>query len=49
MRQTYQLFLNGEFYGSGDLRYMNELISDYVVTCRLYGKDEVDFKVVKKK
>lgn len=39
---------NGKFYGSGSLRYIKELFVDYVITCKMYDKDEVDFKIMKK-
>lgn len=44
---TYKCFLNGKFYGSGNAQYMKELFNDYVVIKRMYGKKEVDFKIVK--
>jgi hypothetical protein len=43
----YRLFINGEFYGGGPLRYMHELIRDYVITNRMYGRKQVEFKIVK--
>jgi hypothetical protein len=43
----YKCYLNGKFYGSGDLEYMKELFVDYVVTCKMYGKSEVDFKIMR--
>jgi hypothetical protein len=49
MKQTYICILNGKFYGSGSLAYMNELFTDYVNKHQLYGKDEVEFKIIKKK
>jgi len=33
------------FYGSGDMPYIMELLNDYLNTCRMYGKKEVDFKI----
>lgn len=45
----YKCFINGEFYGIGDLDYMRELFVDYVVTCKMYGKDEIEWKIVKTK
>ncbi|MGZ9868219.1 hypothetical protein ACU3L3_07330 [Priestia endophytica] len=44
----YTMFVNGRFYGSGDLLYMKELFATYVVTCGMYDKDEVTFKIEKK-
>lgn len=44
---VFKCYLNGKFYGSGDLHYMHELFKDYVLDCGMYGKDEVDFKIVK--
>lgn len=43
----FKCYLNGKFYGSGDLHYMYELFRDYVITNELYGKDIVEFKIVK--
>ena len=47
MKTTYECYLNGEFYGSGDLYYMKELFVDYVITCEMYGKKQCDFKIIK--
>jgi hypothetical protein len=44
----YECYLNGNFYGSGDLSYMKELFVDYVVTCEMYGREQCDFKIVKR-
>lgn len=49
MKETYLCYLNGKFYGGGDLKYMRELFIDYVVNCKMYCKDEVEFKVIKHK
>jgi hypothetical protein len=46
-KDCYICYLNGKFYGTGDLKYMKELFVDYVVNCKMYGKSEVDFKIVK--
>jgi len=46
-REHYKCYLNGKFYGSGDLNYMRELFIDYVITHKMYNKNEVDFKIVK--
>lgn len=46
-KERYKCFLNGVFYGCGDLGYMHELFEDYVVTCKMYGKKECEFKIVK--
>lgn len=43
----YTCYLNGKFYGRGDLEYMKELFVDYVVSSEMYGKDESDWKIVK--
>ena len=32
-------------YGTGSLRYIRELLYDYLVKNDLYGKDEVEFKI----
>lgn len=34
-----------EFYGSGDMKYLLELMNDYLVLCNMYGKESVEFKV----
>lgn len=43
----YMCYLNGKFYGIGDLAYMHELFKDYVITCEMYEKKECEFKIVK--
>jgi hypothetical protein len=47
MKARYKCYLNGKFYGSGNLPYMKELFVDYVILHRMYGRSEVDFKIVK--
>ncbi|MBL4952073.1 hypothetical protein JK635_07600 [Neobacillus sp. YIM B02564] len=46
-KDLYKCYLNGKFYGGGNLNYILELFKDYVVTCKMYGKKECDFKIVK--
>jgi hypothetical protein len=46
-REHYKCYLNGKFYGSGSLEYMRELFVDYFITCKMYGRPEADFKIVK--
>ncbi|KAA0813070.1 hypothetical protein SFC27_22585 [Bacillus licheniformis] len=48
MYQIYACFLNGKFYGAGDLEYMHELFRDYVVYCEMYGRDDCTFRVTTK-
>ncbi|EME76200.1 hypothetical protein OZL92_20850 [Bacillus sonorensis] len=48
MAETYACFINGKFYGAGDLEYMNELFRDYVITHGLYGKDDCTFRITTK-
>jgi len=48
LKEVYQCYLNGSFYGSGNLEYMKELFIDYVITCEMYGKDKCSFEIVKK-
>ena len=43
--ESYRLFLNGQFYGSGKLDFMHELIKDYLITNEMYGKSECVFKI----
>ena len=45
MLKLYTCYLNGHIYGRGSLEYMLELFKDYVVTCEMYGKKEVDIKI----
>jgi hypothetical protein len=47
--EKYEMYLNGRFYGSGSLEYMKELFVDYVVTCRMYGKNDVTISIQKEK
>ncbi|HFK1685263.1 TPA: hypothetical protein ACGXND_005230 [Bacillus tropicus] len=47
MRAIYLLFLNGKYYGCGSKDHINSLITDYIVNCDMYGKEEVYFKVLK--
>jgi hypothetical protein len=46
-KQLYACFLNGQFYGTGDLDYMRELFVDYVVTMKMYDRSSVDFRITK--
>lgn len=46
-RDYYKCYLNGVFYGIGDLKYMQELFVDYVVTCKMYGREQCEFNIVK--
>ena len=48
MAQTYACFLNGKFYGAGDLDYMNERFRDYVVASGMSGKDYSTFPLTTK-
>lgn len=48
MEKKYICFLNGKVYGHGDLKYMQELFHDYVIDCKMYGLDEIDFKIIEK-
>jgi hypothetical protein len=43
----YKCYLNGKFYGAGGLSYITELFADYVRDCKMYGKEQCEFKVVK--
>lgn len=43
---NYRLYLNDKPYGIGDLKYMNELISDWL-NCNMYGSDQSIFKIEK--
>lgn len=45
----YELRLNGRFYGTGNLDYMNELIHDYLIVNELYGRDNCSFEILKLK
>ena len=43
----YLLYLNGELYGSGSLKHVNNLIKDYIVVSELYGHSSVTFTVIR--
>lgn len=45
-KDYYKCYLNGMFYGSGDINHIHELFKDYVITCKMYGRKECTFKVV---
>ena len=50
--EVYKLYLkvdeNGYMkYGIGEMYYIRELLFDYLVKNNLYGREEVEFKVVK--
>ena len=47
IKDLYKCYLNGNFYGGGSLDYMRELFIDYVITCKMYGKKECEFKIIK--
>ena len=52
MKEAYKLYLkvddNGYMkYGMGSIYYIRELLFDYLVKNNLYGREEVEFKVVK--
>ncbi len=42
----YNFYLNGNFYGNGDLHFMEELFIDYVVSMKMYDKDEIIIKII---
>lgn len=48
MDEKYILFLNEKIYGSGNLKYINELITDYLITSEMYKAEEVVFKIVER-
>lgn len=43
--KRYRLYLNGQYYGNGSLRYINELIESYVVGRQLYGRLVTEFRI----
>lgn len=47
--EKYICYLKGEVYGMGDMKYMLELFTDYFLTMDMYGRDEAEFKVVRRK
>src|SRR5690606_11949466 len=47
-KKKYVCFLNGQVYGSGNLRYMHELFYDYVVNKEMYDLGEATFKIVER-
>lgn len=44
---TLYIKTRGKFrpYGTGSMRYIRELLFDYLVINDLYGKDEIEFKI----
>lgn len=46
MNKRYECWLNGQFYGGGNLAYMKELFVDYVINCEMYGKKQAEFKII---
>lgn len=38
---------SSEFYGNGDMCYIMELLNDHCETSNMYGKTEVQFKIVR--
>lgn len=44
----YDILLDGEFYGQGDLKYVNQLLTDYLMTCKVFGFEPVPHKIVLK-
>lgn len=49
MNKSYNLYLNGECYGSGNGEYMVELISDWIINHECYGNEETTFQVKERK
>jgi hypothetical protein len=47
--QIYEMYIDGSPYGKGNLDYMRELLIDYAITCKRYGKEEVSIQVKKVK
>lgn len=45
--KRYILYLNGKHYGTGDLEYIHELITDYISRMESFGAEEVEFKIEK--
>lgn len=43
--KRYRLCLNGQYYGNGSLRYINELIESYVIGRQLYGRTDTEFRI----
>jgi len=37
------------FYGNGDMKYMMELMSDYLLVHDMYGRNEISFKIERDK
>ncbi|HGE5772738.1 hypothetical protein U0E09_32995 [Bacillus thuringiensis] len=44
---SYRLYLDGEFYGEGDLDYIHQLITEYMLIRGIYSKEKVEFKILK--
>lgn len=41
---AYQLYLNDRLYGKGDLKYMQELIDDWIAA-RMWGQQQAVFRI----
>lgn len=37
-----------EFYGTGNLKYIMELLNDYIYIHKIYDKDMIDFRITTK-
>lgn len=45
--KRYVLLLNGKHYGTGNLQYVHELITDYMRRMESFCAEEVEFKIEK--
>ncbi len=43
----YRLFLDGSLYGVGPYSYIEELLRDYIVASKMYGRSLCEFAIVK--
>lgn len=46
-KECYKCYLNGVFYGSGNINHIHELFKDYVIASKMYSKKECVFRIIK--
>ncbi|HHK5601591.1 TPA: hypothetical protein ACQUIL_005641 [Bacillus tropicus] len=44
--RMYKLYLGDEFYGKGDLEYIHQLITDFMLARRIYLRNRVELKII---
>lgn len=44
-RSTHVLFLNGQMHARGNMEYLHQVITDYMLTMNGYGRDDFSFRI----